>query len=96
MTSMNAPHSAGMKGHLMKRFRVRDDGSTAEFHLKEFEENGPIRAEIVVASVDELRTLKKTNKLIAVRMEGPPNPGRTQNQVNLVPWREIEDFDWDA
>ncbi|MDO6458040.1 hypothetical protein Q4494_13200 [Celeribacter halophilus] len=93
---MNAHHSAGMKGQLMKRVRVRGDGSTAEFHLKEFDENGPIRAEIVVASVDELRTLKKANKLLAVRMEGPPNPGRTQNQVNLVPWREIEDFDWEA
>ncbi|NCA72569.1 MAG: hypothetical protein EOM91_21420 [Sphingobacteriia bacterium] len=80
----------------MKRIRTRKDGSTAEFHLKEFDQNGPIRAEIVVASVDELRALKKENKLLAVRMEGPPNPGRTQNQVNLVAWREIEDFDWDA
>jgi hypothetical protein len=80
----------------MKRIRTRDDGSTAEFYLKEFDENGPIRAEIVVASVEELRGLKKANKLLAVRMEGPPNPGRTQNQVNLVPWREIEDFDWEA
>jgi len=80
----------------MKRVRVRDDGSIAEFHLKEFDENGPIRAEIVVTSVDELRILKKADKLLAVRMEGPPNPGRTQNQVNLVPWREIENFDWEA
>lgn len=93
---MNAPYSAGMKGCRMKRVRVRGDGSTAEFHLKEFDENGPFRAEIVVASVDELRNLKKANKLLAVRMEGPPNPGRTQNQVNLVPWREIVDFDWEA
>lgn len=93
---MSAPHVAGMEGSPMKRVRVRDDGSAAEFHLKEFDENGPIRAEITVANVEELRALKQANKLIAVRMEGPPNPGRTQNQVNLVPWREIEDFDWDT
>lgn len=80
----------------MKRIRTRPDGSTAEFHLKEFDKNGPIRAEIVVASLDELRDLKKKSKLIAVRMEGPPNPGRTQNQLNLVGWRQIEDFDWDT
>lgn len=80
----------------MKRIRVRDDGSTAEFHLKNYDVNGPIRAEIVVADIDELKALKKSNKLIAIRMEGPPNPGRKQKQVNLVPWREIEDFDWDV
>lgn len=80
----------------MKRVRVRDDGSTAEFHLTEFGENGPIRAEITVANFAELMALKKASKLIAVRMEGPTNPGRTQNQVTLVPWREIEDLYWDT
>lgn len=80
----------------MKRTRVRKDGTVAEFHLKEFDKNGPIRVEIIVTDEAELRSLKQSNKLIAVRMEGPPNPGRKQNQVNLVPWREIEDFDWNA
>ena len=31
--SMNPPHSAGMKGLVMKTVRVRDVGSIAEFHL---------------------------------------------------------------
>lgn len=80
----------------MKRTRARDDGTVAEFTLKLFDNNGPIRVEIMVADAAELRELKRAQKLIAVRMEGPPNPGRTQNQFNLVPWGEIEDFDWDA
>lgn len=64
------------------------------FKLKSFEVNGPFRAEIAVANLDELRDLRRTGKLIAVRMEGPPGPGKVQPQVNLVPHGEIEDFDW--
>lgn len=80
----------------MKRVLERKDGTKALFRLKEFTENGPIRAEISVRDVEELRSLQNEGRLIAVRMEGPPNKGRTQPQVNLVPWRQIENFDWSA
>lgn len=78
----------------MKRRLTREDGTVATFVLKEFNDMGPIRAEIAVKDLQELRELKNAGKLKSVRMEGPPNPGRRQNQVNLVPWQEIEDFDW--
>ncbi|WP_170461110.1 hypothetical protein [Ruegeria arenilitoris] len=80
----------------MKRKKKRKDGTEVEFVLKTFKKMGPIRAEIAVADLDELRRLHKAGKLKSVRMEGPPNKGRKQNQVNLVPWQEIEDFDWDS
>ena len=78
----------------MRRKKTRKDGTEVEFILKEFEKMGPIRAEIAVENLDELRALKKRGKLKSVRMEGPPNKGKKQNQINLVPWEEIEDFDW--
>lgn len=78
----------------MKRKHTRKDGTEVEFHLKTFKKKGPHRAEIFVDSLDDLRALHKAGKLKSVRMEGPPNKGRKQNQVNLVPWQEIEDFDW--
>lgn len=78
----------------MKRKHTRKDGTEVEFVLKEFKKKGPIRAEIIVKDLDELRALKQAGKLKSVRMEGPPNKGRKKNQVNLVPWEEIEDFDW--
>lgn len=78
----------------MKRKKIRKDGTEVEFKLKIFKKMGPIRAEIAVTDVDELRALKKSGKLKSVRMEGPPNKGKKQKQVNLVPWQEIEDFDW--
>lgn len=97
MNPVSSHHvDAMLEGLSMKRIRDNEDGTTSEFYLKIFGQNGPIRAEIVVDNVAELRALKKEGKLISVRMEGPPNPGRTQKQVNLVPWGEIEDFDWDA
>lgn len=80
----------------MKRMKKRKDGTVVEFGLKTFKKKGPIRAEIIVENLGELRALQKAGKLKSVRMEGPPNKGRKQNQVNLVPWQEIEDFDWDA
>lgn len=79
----------------MKRKRIRKDGTVAEFKLKRFKKKGPFRAEIIVNDVEELRALKKSGKLKSVRMEGPPNKGKHQKQVNLVPWEEIENFDWE-
>lgn len=78
----------------MKRKHTRKDGSEVEFVLKTYKKMGPIRAEIAVEDLDALRALHKAGKLKSVRMEGPPNKGKKQNQVNLVPWQEIEDFDW--
>lgn len=80
----------------MKRIRKNKDGTTTEFHLKMFDEMGPIRAEISVNDLAELRALKREGKLISVRMEAPPKQGRKRPQVNLAPWHEIEDIDWDA
>ncbi len=79
----------------MKRKLTRKDGTEVEFQLKTFKKRGPIRAEIIVDDLSELRALKKSGKLKSVRMEGPPNKGKKQNQVKLVPWEEIEDFDWE-
>ena len=59
-----------------------------------YQSMGPYRAEIKVQSLDELRRLKKDGVLISVRMIGKPE-GKVA-QGTLVPWREIEDFDWDA
>lgn len=76
----------------MKRVRKEDDGSETVFVPLTFEQKGPYRAEIQVASLDELRALKRAGKLIALRMSGTPK-GKVL-QRNLVPWEEIEDFDW--
>ena len=78
----------------MKRTRKEDDGTETVFQLLEFQENGPYRAEIQVRSLDELRRLKREGVLIAVRMIGEP-AGKVV-QRNLIPWQEIEDFDWNA
>jgi len=75
----------------MKRVRKEDDGSETVF--KPDPAAGPYRAEIVVSSLDELRAFKRDGRLLAVRMSGTPK-GRTQPQYNLVPWKQIEDFDW--
>ncbi len=78
----------------MKRIRKNGDGSETVFVPVEFDTMGPYRAEITVASLDELRDLKRSGKLIALRMiERDRTPG-VQPQRNLAPWREIEDFDW--
>lgn len=80
----------------MKRIRKNDDGSETVFVPVEFDTMGPYRAEIAVASLDELRDLKRSGKLIALRMiERDRTPG-VQPQRNLAPWREIEDFDWNS
>ena len=76
----------------MKRLRREDDVTETVFELLEFQENGPYRAEIQVRSLDDLRRLKREGVLIAVRMIGKP-AGKVV-QRNLVPWQEIEDFDW--
>ena len=78
----------------MKRVRKEDDGTETVFAPLEFKEMGPYRAEIQVRSLDELRRLKRDGLLIAVRMIGEP-AGKVV-QRNLVPWQEIEDFDWNA
>ena len=74
----------------MRRLRKEDDGSQTVFE-PEFSA-GPYRAEIEVASADELRALRRDEKLVAVRMSGTPR-GKAR-QYNLVHWKEIEDFDW--
>lgn len=79
----------------MKRLLKRSDGSVAIFHLKEFAKDGPFRAEIIIKDIAELKELRKRGKLISVRMEGPPNKGRKQPQINLVSHREIQDINWD-
>lgn len=76
----------------MKRVRKEDDGGETVFEPLTFDKNGPYRAEIQIASLDELRELKRTGKLIALRMIG--TPAGKMAQRNLVPWDEIEDFDW--
>ena len=79
----------------MKRIRKNEDGSETVFEPVKFETMGPYRAEISVDSLDELRALKGSGKLIALRMiERDRTPG-VQPQRNLAPWKEIEDFDWD-
>lgn len=81
----------------MKRFRKNDDGTETEFRLLEFDANGPIRAEIQVDSLDELRELHRLKKLISVRMIEVTPAGTTlgrQPQRNLAPWSEITDFVW--
>tara|TARA_R100001039_G_C1846980_1_gene107165 strand:- start:646 stop:951 length:306 start_codon:yes stop_codon:yes gene_type:complete len=83
------------RGPHLKRIRKNPDGTETEFVPVEFDNMGPYRAEICVASFDELRELKKSGKLIALRMiEVDRTPG-VQPQRNLAPWREIEDFDWE-
>jgi hypothetical protein len=83
------------RGPHLKRIRKNTDGTETEFVPVEFRNMGPYRAEICVASFDELRELKKSGKLIALRMiEVDLTPG-AQPQRNLAPWREIEDFDWE-
>ncbi|WP_172295245.1 hypothetical protein [Pseudoruegeria sp. HB172150] len=80
----------------MKRIRENDDGSETVFVPVEFDTMGPYRAEIAVESLDELRDLKRSGKLIALRMiEQDRTPG-VQPQRNLVPWREIQDFNWNS
>lgn len=89
-------HQSGME-YLeieMKRIRKEDDGTETVFEPLEFKEMGPYRAEIQVRSLDELRRLRRDGVLIAVRMIGEP-AGKVV-QRNLVPWKEIEDFDWNA
>lgn len=78
----------------MRRVRKEDDGSETVFELLEFQEMGPYRAEVRVRSLDDLRRLKREGVLISVRMIGEPKDKTVQR--NLVPWREIEEFDWDA
>ena len=78
----------------MKRIREEDDGTETVFAPLEFQEMGPYRAEIQVRSLDELRRLKRDGVLIAFRMIGEPEGKVVQR--NLVPWQEIEDFDWNA
>lgn len=78
----------------MKRIRKNGDGSETVFVPVEFDTMDPYRAEIAVASLDELRDLKRSGKLIALRMIERDRTPRVQPQRNLAPWREIEDFDW--
>lgn len=73
----------------MKRVRKDRDGSETVFLPPTTDS---YRLEIQVSSVDEIRDLKRAGKLIAVRMVGTTNGGR--GQFNLVPWAQIEDFDW--
>ena len=49
----------------MKGIRKNDDGSETVFVPVEFDTMGPYRAEITVASLDELRDLKRSGKLIS-------------------------------
>lgn len=76
----------------MKRVRKDDDGSETVFNELTYNEMGPYRAEIQVRSVEELRQLKRDGILIAVRMIG--RPAGQAPQRSLIPWREIEEFDW--
>lgn len=76
----------------MKRIRKEKDRSKTVFEPLVFKTNGPYRVEIKIESLEELRELKKQGKLVFVRMIGYPSRG--QPQRNLVPWKEIEDFDW--
>ncbi len=78
----------------MRRVRPGDDGTETVFELLSYDQNGPYRAEISVATLDELRALKREGKLIALRMIGTPT-GKVP-QRSLIPWREIEGFDWDV
>lgn len=75
----------------MRRIRKNPDGTETEFFPLEFKAMGPYRAEIQVASFDELRELKRSGKLIALRMIAPDTNGP---QRNLAPIDEIIDFDW--
>jgi hypothetical protein len=77
---------------MMKRVRKENDGSETVFLPKHSDPKSSYHAEIRVYSVEELRDLKRAGKLIALRMVGTTNEGK--RQVNLVPWQEIEDFDW--
>lgn len=76
----------------MKRVRKEKDGSETTFRPSTYDPKNCYHAEIQVSSLDELRNLKRSGKLIALRMVGTVKGGRRQD--NLVAWREIEDFDW--
>ncbi|WP_373355738.1 hypothetical protein [Pseudoroseicyclus sp. CXY001] len=78
----------------MKRIRKNEDGSETVFVPVKFDKMGPYRAEISIASLDELRDLKQSGKLIALRMIERDKTSGVQPQRNLAPWQEIEDFDW--
>ena len=80
------------KDGAMKRVRKENDGSETVFAPNTYDPKSSYRAEIQVSSLDELRDLKRAGKLIALRMVGTKTHGTPQS--NLVPWEEIEDFDW--
>ena len=73
----------------MKRIRKNSDGSETTFVEKPYGPKQSYHAEIEV-SLEELRILKREGKLIRVRMAQDTKSGRD----NLVPWQQIEDFDW--
>lgn len=76
----------------MKRVLKKRDGSEIVFLEKTFDPRNSYHAEIQVSSLEELRDLKRVGKLIALRMVGATKSGK--QQCNLIPWRDIEDFDW--
>lgn len=79
-------------GDSMRRVRENDDGIPTVFEELTYDANGPYRAEISVASLQDLRELKRNGKLISVRMRGV-KPG-VADQRSLINADEITDFDW--
>ena len=71
----------------VERVRNEDDGTTTLFTLADFPGDGPFHAEIRVGSLDEIRKLRDSGVLIALRMRGQP-AGKVQ-QTNLAPIGEI-------
>ena len=72
------------------RTRTEKDGTETQFALAHYDGDLPLIAEVRFRSIEELRQLKRENRLHSVRMqETTPQEGR-RPQRNLVGVRHIK------
>lgn len=74
----------------LKRVRKEDDGSETIFYEHVYEgDRYPYRAEVLFASLDEVRAMHRQGRVFAVRMSNVPE-GNKAPQINLVNTKEIK------
>ena len=68
---------------VLRRIREEADGSETEFTEHQYDGRFPYRAEIEFETLDEIRALHRSGRVIGIRMSNVPEKGR-QPQISII------------
>lgn len=74
----------------LTRTRTEKDGTETEFELAHYGGDLPFIAEVRISSIEELRQLKRENRLHSIRMQETAPEEGCRPQRNLVGVRHIK------